>query len=68
MKRNAMWWEGAEWARSLIGHSEGDSALGVCDNIVKGLDEAERPQDFRDGALALVAVARKEAAKYRGDK
>lgn len=64
MKHSAMWWEGAEWARSLIGQSEGGAVIGVCDNIVKGLDEAQRPQDYRDGALALVAVARKEAGRY----
>lgn len=65
MKRSAMWWEGAEWARSVIGQSEGDTALGVCDNIVNGLDAAQKPQDYKDGARALVAVARTQAAKYK---
>lgn len=64
MKRSALWWEGAEWARNMIGQSEGAQALGICDNLVDNLVKSTKPQDYKNGALALVAVARKEAGRF----
>lgn len=58
MKRSQLWWEGAEWAKGMIGDAEGEQCNGVCDRIEQTMRTEVRPADYKAGALALVAVAR----------
>lgn len=61
MKPTAMFLEGAQWAADLIGYSDGEAAIGVCDNIAKGLRSSNKPEQYKAGARALCLVARKKA-------
>jgi hypothetical protein len=56
--RSQLWWEGAEWAKTLIGDSEGEQCVSVCDRIAQAMESEVRPPDYKAGALALVDVAR----------
>ncbi|WP_288936994.1 hypothetical protein [uncultured Sphingomonas sp.] len=42
----------------MIGDAEGEQCNGVCDRIEQTMRTEVRPDDYKAGALALVAVAR----------
>lgn len=57
MKKSVLFWEGAQWARDVIGGAQGEQRAGICERILKSLGEAERPPDYVEGVRALIEVA-----------
>lgn len=57
-KETQLFWEGAEWVRDLIGHSEGEQALMVCGNVANTMNGNDLPEDFKRGAMEMVGIAR----------
>lgn len=57
MKKSVLFWEGAQWARDMIGGAEGEQRAGICERIIESLEGAERPPDYVEGVRALIEVA-----------